>query len=122
MIRNVRNLSTMLIAGAALPLFLSGCEVEVAVGEPLAAGFVLTCPTVDVNDPTNTRLDCLALGADKVEVSAFNLDTGDEFIDLFDCENEAGVTDVVTAGDYDIQISLNDAAGNPLSGPISFLN
>ncbi len=58
---------------------------------------------------------CDEVGGATVEVIATHLDSGDEFVDLFDCEDFGATTSQVPAGPYEVEISLLDGAGVQLN-------
>jgi len=108
-------------ASLALAPAMSGCVVvsdTVAVGDPIDAHFSLTWVTADA--VSGDVLECHSIGADSVRVTATNLDTGDAFVDLFDCGALKGSTDAVTAGDYSVSVDLVRCGSDPtcLSVPV----
>lgn len=103
------SLLKKLIVGASLALAPAclGCIVVadgVHPGDPINAHFTLTWLTVD--GPSGAILDCHTIGADTVRVITTNQDTGDVFVDLFNCDLEHGRTDHVTAGHYAVTVDL----------------
>jgi hypothetical protein len=122
------------VLGLVAALGTSGCFVvseddSVVAGDPLDAQLYLTWETRD--NAAGVELDCHDIGADTVRVSARNSDAGDVWIDLFDCDLNAGTTFELNAGDYFVDVDLvycgTDAACNdpdvyssaPTQGPLS---
>ena len=105
----MRPLSTLVTRMAALALaaLSAGCGVlaeDVRPGDYVSARFQLTWSTEDA--ATKGVRSCILAGADSVRVRSRNLDTGDVFVDLFDCAVEAGLTGAVTAGRYAVGAEL----------------
>ena len=93
----------------------SGCvvtsESTVAAGDPLDAHFELTWTTHDVR--SGAEIDCHSTGADTVRVRSRNVLTGDELVDLFDCDAKSGETSELSAGEYSVSVDLVGCGGDP---------
>lgn len=103
-----------LAAAAASSLFATGCIVvgdTVDPGDPLDAHLLLEWETVE--SFTNVALDCYSVGADTVRVTARNSSTGKTYVDLFNCDDLAGVTYPLTAGDYYVNVDLASCGPEP---------
>ncbi|MFO0756945.1 MAG: hypothetical protein U0359_10655 [Byssovorax sp.] len=95
------------LSGALLLASASGCVI-VADG-PFPGDFAdsyaaLTWSTRDTWD--NRTINCHTAGADTVRTIASNLDTGEVFVDLFDCQDEEGITAEISTGDYAFDAEL----------------
>lgn len=103
------------VARGAFPILmlLTACSVESApvAGDPIDSGFYATWATVDMRGAEG---DCHRV-ADVVRITSTNNDTGDVFVDTFDCADDSGTTANITAGDYTEDIDLVDCGGGPCS-------
>jgi hypothetical protein len=109
-------MNAKLLAAAAALVAGSGCIVvddePIEAGESLDAHFQLTWATNDVR--TGREIDCRSAGADTVRVRARNLTSGDEIVDLFDCDAKSGETSALPAGDYSVSVDLVACAGDAI--------
>lgn len=103
-----------LLAAAAVVCAGSGCVVTeddgVQAGDPLDAHFELTWVTNDA--ATGAEVDCYSAGADTVRVRSRNILTGDELVDLFDCDARTGETSALPAGEYAVSVDLVACSGD----------
>jgi hypothetical protein len=103
---SAKRITILYTASIAAALLSSGCIVKAGVdaGDPVNAEFWLTWETVD--SATSREVDCVSAGADTVWITASNVTTGDEFIDLFNCRDERGSSFPFTAGNYWVTVEL----------------
>jgi hypothetical protein len=102
------------IAGLFFALGTGGCLIiadHVHAGDFVDAHFWLTWSLEDAW--TGRSIDCYGAGADTVRVVADNLDTGETFVDVFDCVDHEGRSAEVSAGDYAVDVDLLDCGGDP---------
>jgi len=92
----------MAATGLALAAMASGCVV--VADNSLDASFFLSWETTDAH--SGFSIDCLSVGADSVRVIADNLDTREQFVDIFDCRAGQGQTWLTTEGDYQVSVDL----------------
>ena len=98
---------TTLFAASIAAVLASGCVVvddSTEPGDPLYAQFFLTWETAD--SITGVEVDCVSAGANTIRATASNVTTGDEFVDLFDCRDQAGTTYPLNAGRYWVTVEL----------------
>jgi hypothetical protein len=95
--------ATILLAGA----LLAGCSVEGV--DHAESQLYATWYTIDER---GYEIDCHAV-ADVVRISSFNVDTGEVFVDVFDCARERGTTATIPLGDYDVDVDLVLCGGEP---------
>jgi hypothetical protein len=94
----------------ALSIPLAGCFIQGGgplPGDPLDSAFYATWATVDALGFIGS---CYAV-ADVVRITSFNDDTGDMFVDNFDCGYREGTTGGITAGHYTVDVELIDCGG-----------
>lgn len=113
--------AALALAGAAA--LSSGCIIVaddvVNPGDPLDAQFSFSW---DVQVAGSSQpFDCHDSGANTIVLEAENRETGDVYVDLWDCGDGQGVSQSVVAGDYDVYVSLAacDADGTCLSPMVS---
>lgn len=103
-----------LLAAAAVVCAASGCVVVtddgVQAGDSLDAHFRLTWATNDAR--TGVEVDCYSAGADTVRVRSRNILTGDDLVDLFDCDARTGETSALPAGEYSVSVDLVACSGD----------
>lgn len=97
------------IALGALALssaLIAGCSVEAGAGvdviDTAESQLFATWYTID---ESGYEIDCHAV-ADVVRISSYDVDTGEVYVDVFDCALEAGTTAWLPVGDYDVDVDL----------------
>lgn len=101
------------MARAAAALLLAGCTLvtgEVRPGDYVSARFRFTWSSADA--VTGATKSCVLAGGDAARVTYLNLDTGDRFVDFFDCEKEGGLSSGITAGHYRVTPELVACKGD----------
>ena len=95
-----------LAAAAAATALSTSCVIvtDVQPGDYVDAQFSLTWHTEVAG--SSLPFDCHDSGANTVVVESTNTLTDDVFVDLYDCGDEHGLTQTITAGDYFVDVSL----------------
>lgn len=111
-----RSRAAQCIAGVTLALsgaLVAGCSIEaggdVDVIDTAESQLYATWYTVD---QSGFEIDCHAV-ADVVRISSFDVDTGEVFVDVFDCAAFEGTTATIPKGDYDVDVELVLCGGQP---------
>jgi hypothetical protein len=60
-------------------------------------------------------VDCGSVGAATVDMDIVNTDTGNRFVDSFDCNTYQGTSGPVDVGNFDILLQLTDPSGGVIT-------
>jgi len=60
-------------------------------------------------------IDCASVGAATVDMDIVNSDTGNRFVDTFDCNAYQGTSGPVDVGNFDILLQLTDPSGGVIT-------
>jgi hypothetical protein len=96
---------------------LAGCNDSTTVvtptrARPIEDNFFLTW---EIHSRLSGPLDCRDAGASTVDTDLVNADTGERFIDSFDCNAFQGTTGPVSVGRFDVLVNLTDPSGGVIA-------